>query len=91
MTTMPNPELEAMAGRLAAIRGQSIEEVVGAALRAELAREPMKTPPVRPTELLPSQRSKVERIMQLVRAAGPTDPVGGDRRAALYDDYGLPL
>ena len=90
MATMPNPELEAMAGRLAAIRGQSIEEVVATALRAELAREPRKAVPVRPDELLPSQRSKVDRIMELVLAAGPADPVEGDRTAELYDDYGLP-
>ena len=40
MPIKANPEIEAMANQLAALRGQSVEEVVAAALRAELAREP---------------------------------------------------
>jgi hypothetical protein len=40
MPIKANAGIEAMADRLAALRGQSIEDVVAAALRAELAREP---------------------------------------------------
>lgn len=83
-----NSETEAMAYQLAALRGQPVEEVVSAALRAELARaRQTQLPPS--SDLTAGQRAKVDRIMALVRAAGPasvtTDPI-----ADLYDDQGLP-
>ena len=91
---MPIPtsaETEAIARQLAALRGQTVEEVVSAALRAELMRERRGRSAAPPVELTPAQRAKVERIMELVRAAGPA---GGDAArdptAFLYDDHGLP-
>lgn len=90
MPIIANAEIEAMADRLAARRGQSVEEVVAAALRAELAREAQDRPPSRPETLTPSQSAKVARILQLVRAAGPASAEDADRSAFLYDDQGLP-
>ena len=60
MPIKANAEIEAMANQLAALRGQSVEDVVAAALRAELAREPAGRPVARPAKLsLPSaQRSR---------------------------------
>ena len=91
MPIRANAEIEALAARLAALRGQSVEEVVAVALRAELAREPKRRTPARPVESMPvGQRAKIERILEMVRAAGPADG-GGDRTASLYDDWGLPV
>lgn len=90
MPIKANTEIEAMADQLAALRGQSVEEVVAAALRAELAREPRARYLARPAKLASSQRAKVTRILEMVRAAGPASAGGGDRTAFLYDDQGLP-
>jgi hypothetical protein len=90
MPIKANAEIEAMADQLAALRGQSVDEVVAAALRAELAREPKARYLSRPAKLAPSQRAKVARIMDMVRSAGPASAEGGDRTAFLYDDQGLP-
>jgi hypothetical protein len=90
MPIKANAEIEAMADQLAALRGQSVEDVVAAALRAELAREPAARSLARPAKLAPSQRAKVSRILEMVRAAGPTTAEAGDRTADLYDDDGLP-
>lgn len=91
---MPIPasaETEAIAHQLAALRGQSVDEAVAAALRAELVRERRvrQVPP--PAELEPSQRAKVELILELVRAANAAEsPEAGDPTAFLYDKHGLP-
>jgi len=90
MPIKANAEIEAMADQLAALRGQSVEEVVAAALRAELAREPKDRRLSSPGKLTPSQRAKVARILELVRAGGPATAEGADRSAFLYDDQGLP-
>jgi hypothetical protein len=90
MAIKANAEIEAMADQLAALRGQSVEEVVAAALRAELAREPKGRRLSWPAKLGSSQRAKVARIMDMVRSAGPASGDGGDRAAFLYDDQGLP-
>jgi hypothetical protein len=90
MAIKANPEIEAMANQLAARRGQSVENVLAAALRAELAREPEARVGPRPAGLKPAQRAKVERILEMVRAAGPTAGENGDRTALIYDDRGLP-
>lgn len=90
MPIKASPEIEAMADQLAALRGQSVEEVVAAVLRAELAREPSARRAPRPAKLVPGQRGKVARILEMVRAAGPAGGEGGDRTAFLYDDQGLP-
>ena len=84
-----SPETEAIARQLAALRGQSVEEAVSAALRAELVRERQSRGAAPATELTPTQRAKVERIMELVRAAGPAG-ADEDPTAFLYDDQGLP-
>jgi hypothetical protein len=90
MSIKANAEVEAMAGKLAALRGQSVEEVVAAALRAELAREPAARPLSQPAKLASSQRAKVMRVLEMVRAAGPVTAEVGDRTVDLYDDQGLP-
>jgi hypothetical protein len=90
MAIKANADIEAMADQLAALRGQSVAEVVAAALRAELAREPKGRHLSRPARLASSQRAKVTRILEMVRAAGPASVEGGDRTAFLYDDEGLP-
>ena len=91
MPIKANAEIEAMADQLAALRGQSVEEVVAAALRAELAREPNARRAPRPVKLVPAQRGKVAQILDMVRSAGPARArEGGDRTAFLYDDRGLP-
>jgi len=90
MPIKANAEIEAMANQLAALRDQSVEEVIAAALRAELAREPNGRYLARPAKLRSSQRAKVTRILELVRAAGPASTDNEDRTAFLYDDQGLP-
>ncbi len=90
MPIKPNAEIEAMADQLASLRGQSAEEVVAAALRAELAREPMRRTVARPAKLGLAQRAKVARILKLVRSAGLASGESGDRTDFLYDDQGLP-
>ncbi len=90
MPIKANAEIEATAGRLAALRGQSGEEGVAAALRAELAREPNARQPLRPAKLVSAQRGKVARILEMVRSAGPNGGKGEDRTAFIYDDRGLP-
>ena len=85
-----NAEIETMAAQLAALRGQSIEDAVALALRAELARERKQRTGVRPIEPTPTQRGKVQRVLEMVRAAHPAAGEGGDRTAYLYDDDGLP-
>jgi len=90
MPIKANAEIEAMADQLAALLGQSVEEVLAAALRAELAREPKGRHRSPPARLASSQRAKVTRILEMVRAAGPASAEGGDRTAFRYDDQGLP-
>jgi len=90
MPIKANAEIEAMANQLAALRGQSVEDVVAAALRAELAREPAGRPVARPAKLASSQRAKVTRILEMVRAADPASADAGDRTTFLYDEHGLP-
>lgn len=90
MPIKANAEIEVMADQLAALRGQSVEEVVAAALRAELAREPIARRALRPAKLVPAQRGKVARILEMVRSARPTGGEVEDRTAFLYDDQGLP-
>ena len=90
MPIQANAEIEALADQLGALRGQSVVAGVAAALRAELAREPKGRYLSRPARLASSQRAKVTRILEMVRAAGPARAEGGDRTAFLYDDQGLP-
>jgi hypothetical protein len=79
-------ESERLALRLARLRGETVEQAVGAAVRAELARSERATDEA----LTPAQQAKVERTMKMV-AALPRLPVeGDDPTASLYDEYGLP-
>lgn len=85
---MPIPvsaETEVLARRLAAVRGQSIEEAVRAAVRDALARAE------RPAAagLTANQQAKVDRMLARMKALPPLDD-GGDPDAAMYDDHGLP-
>jgi hypothetical protein len=62
MAITANPEIEAMANQLAARRGQSVENVLAAALRAELAEPSSATNssrlcPSSPPRLWPKSRS----------------------------------
>ena len=90
MPIQANAEIETMAAQLAALRGQSIEEVVALALRTELAREYKQRASIRPAEPTPAQRGKAQRVLEMVQAARPSVGEGGDRTAFLYDDQGLP-
>jgi hypothetical protein len=91
MAIPANTETEALAKRLAALRGQSVEEAVITALRAELMREEQQrqTLAAQPG-LTPAQHAKVKRIMAMVKAAGPIENENGDPTAFLYDEQGLP-
>lgn len=83
---MPIPvsaETEVLARRLAAIRGQSIDEVVRTAVRDALARAERPAP----SGLTPVQQAKVDRMLARVKALPPLDE---DPDAALYDEHGLP-
>ena len=88
---MPIPvsaETEVLARRLAAVRGQSVDEAVRAAVRDALARAE------RPEAagLTPELQAKVDRMLARVKALPPLDDGGddGDPSAALYDEHGLP-
>ncbi|HYH20906.1 MAG TPA: type II toxin-antitoxin system VapB family antitoxin [Azospirillum sp.] len=88
---MPIPvsaETEAMARRLAAVHGLSVDEAVRAAVRDALARAE------RPTAagLTADQQAKVDRMLARVKALPPLEDGGdnGDPSAALYDEHGLP-
>lgn len=85
---MPIPvsaETEVLARRLAAIRGQSIDEVVRTAVRDALARAE------RPATvgLTPEQQAKVNRILARMKALPPLGD-DGNPDAVLYDEHGLP-
>ncbi|WP_434620096.1 type II toxin-antitoxin system VapB family antitoxin [Azospirillum sp. B2RO_4] len=85
---MPIPvsaETEVLARRLAAIRGQSIDEVVRTAVRDALARAERPAT----SGLTPDQQAKVNRMLARVKALPPLDD-DGNPDAALYDEHGLP-
>jgi len=73
MPIQANAEIETMAAQLAALRGQSIEEVVALALRTELAREYKQRASIRPAEPTPAQRGKAQRVLEMVQAARPSE------------------
>lgn len=88
MSIPVSAETEAMARRLAAVRGQSIDEAVRAAVRDALARAERPAPAV----LTPDQQAKVTRMLARVKALPPLDDGGdgNDPSASLYDEHGLP-
>lgn len=74
--------VDTLAARLQAVTGARTKtDAVRAALEHDLARH---------AEPAPSQDAKIERILQMVRAANPVRGAGEDRTAFLYDDDGLP-
>jgi hypothetical protein len=83
-------ETETIARHLAALRGQSIEAAVSAALRAELERAKAEGAANPARALTPAQLSKIEHMMTIVSALPPGDREAGDRTAFLYDENGLP-
>jgi len=90
MPIKANAEIEAMAQQLAVLRGQSPEEAVASALRAELAREPGTHLTTRRAHLTPVQQAKVERMLEIVRLGHSAQTGDRDHSAFLYDDQGLP-
>jgi len=80
-------DTERFALRLAKLCGVTVEQAVGAAVRAELARAE-RTAEV---PLTPAQQAKVERTMALVATLPRLPPDIGDPAASLYDEHGLPL
>lgn len=83
---------EAMAVRLAGLRGQAVDEVVAAALRAELARAPRPAASFAPRSLTAAQHAQVDRILALVRSAAREDgPAAAPSTDWLYDDQGVPI
>ena len=77
---------DALAHKLAALRGLTPDEVVADALRAELERE-QQLHPSATVKAVPTAEEFLARIKRL----GPWDgPSGKEMMDELYDDYGLP-
>ncbi len=90
MVITVDAETETIARHLAALRGQTIEAAVRAALRAELVRAQTERS-AKPTPMLtPAQLAKIEHMMTVIAALPPGNPEAGDRTAFLYDENGLP-
>lgn len=90
MAITVDAETETIARHLAALRGQSIEAAVSAAVRAELMRAQTERS-AQPTPVLtPAQLAKIEHMMTVIAALPPGLPEAGDRTAFLYDENGLP-
>ena len=86
MTITIDSDTESFARRLARVRGETIEEAVAAAVRAELARAERT-----PLEALTvEQEARVERTMAMVAAIPPFDVDTNDSTEFLYDERGLP-
>jgi hypothetical protein len=86
MAVVMDAETENFARRLARLRGETVEQAVSAAVRAELARMERSA-----TEALtPSQQALVDETMAMVSALPklPIDPA--DPTGFLYDATGLP-
>lgn len=90
MVITVDAETETIARRLAALRGQSIEAAVSAALRAELDRAQAEGVAKPTRALTPAQLSKIEHMMTIVSALPPDGREAGGRTAFLYDEHGLP-
>jgi ribonuclease VapC len=79
-------ETESFAVRLARLRGQTVEQAVGAAIRAELARIERSTPDT----LTAEQAALVERTMAKLEKLPAFDIDRTDPTGFLYDEHGLP-
>lgn len=77
---------DALAQRLASLRGLTPDEVIADALRAELEREE-RVHPVAAAKTEPT----AEEILEWIRSTGPWDgPSSKELIDELYDDHGLP-
>ncbi|MEE3627499.1 type II toxin-antitoxin system VapB family antitoxin [Nitrospirillum sp. BR 11752] len=86
MNLAVDADTERFAVRLAKLRGVSVEQAVGAAVRAELARAERMAGDA----LTPAQRAKVEQTMAMVAGLPRLSGAGEDPAAILYDENGLP-
>ncbi|TWB13679.1 putative transcription factor [Nitrospirillum amazonense] len=86
MNLAVDADTERSAVRLARLRGVSVEQAVGAAVRAELARAERTSGDT----LTPVQRAKVEQTMAMVAGLPRLTGGGDDPSAFLYDEHGLP-
>lgn len=86
MTVAVDAETEGFARRLATLRGETVEQAVSAAVRAELAR----TERITAETLTPAQQALVEETMAMVAKLPPLPVDCADPTAFLYDDSGLP-
>jgi hypothetical protein len=90
MVITVDAETESIARRLAALRGQSIEAAVSAALRAELVRAQTERSAKPTPSLSAAQLAKIEHMMTVITALPRDDREAGDRTAFLYAENGLP-
>jgi hypothetical protein len=86
MTITVDAETEDFARRLARIRGETVEQAVSAAVRAELARVERFTS----ITLTPEQAALVERTMAMVAKLPRMEIDSDDPTGFLYDEHGLP-
>ncbi|MDZ5645732.1 type II toxin-antitoxin system VapB family antitoxin [Nitrospirillum sp. BR 11828] len=86
MNLAVDADTERFALRLARLRGVSVEQAVGAAVRAELARAERATNDTLTSE----QRAKVEQTMAMVAGLPRLSDAGEDPSSFLYDEHGLP-
>ena len=86
MAVAIDTETEAYARRLARLRGETVEQAINAAMRAELARTERAAVEV----LTPTQQALVDETMAMVAALPklPIDP--DDPTGFLYNGSGLP-
>ncbi|WP_153483616.1 type II toxin-antitoxin system VapB family antitoxin [Segnochrobactrum spirostomi] len=88
MTVILDTDTETDARRLARLRGETVEQAVRAALRAELAR-------VSGGSAVPLPRAeriaKIKTTMEMIASLPPFPGGGGDPAASLYGEDGLPV
>ena len=86
MTIAIDPDTESAARRLARLRGETIEQAVRRAVRAELARAEQ----VSSASLSPNKEALVQRTMAMIAAIPPFEIDINDPTAFLYDERGAP-
>ena len=86
VTIAIDPDTESAARRLARLRGETIEQAVRRAVRAEQARAEQ----VSSASLSPNKEALVQRTMAMIAAIPPFEIGANDLTAFLYDERGTP-
>ena len=86
VTIAIDPDTENAARLLARLRGETIEEAVKRAVRAELARAEQASSALPP----PDKAGLVQRTMAMIAAIPPFEIDSNDPTGVLYDDRGAP-